>query len=95
MVQQGAAVIEADENELVYEITFDIPDEGVLQMPLGEDRDDTSIPVIALETMRPTTKFRMFDIIQHELAGVWLAINLTTHIHHEQHSYNSERYERT
>ena len=48
-VQQGAAVIEADENELVYEITFDIPDEGVLQMPLGEDRDDTSIPVIALD----------------------------------------------
>jgi len=42
-------VIEADENELVYEITFDIPDEGVLQMPLGEDRDDTSIPVIALD----------------------------------------------
>jgi hypothetical protein len=33
----------------VYEITFDIPDEGVLQMPLGEDRDDTSIPVIALD----------------------------------------------
>ena len=49
VVQQGAAVIEADENELVYEITFDIPDEGVLQMPLGEDRDDTSIPVIALD----------------------------------------------
>jgi len=42
-------VIKADENELVYEITFDIPDEGVLQMPLGEDRDDTSIPVIALD----------------------------------------------
>ena len=48
-VQQGAAVIEADENELVYEITFDIPDEGVLQLPLGEDRDDTSIPTIALD----------------------------------------------
>ena len=42
-------MIEADENELVYEITFDIPDEGVLQMPLGEDRDDTFIPVIALD----------------------------------------------
>jgi hypothetical protein len=33
----------------VYEITFDIPDEGLLQMPLGEDKDDTSIPVIALD----------------------------------------------
>jgi hypothetical protein len=28
---------------------FDIPDEGVLQMSLGEDRDETSIPVIALD----------------------------------------------
>jgi hypothetical protein len=35
--------------KLVYEITFDIPDEGVLQISLGEDRDDTSIPVLALD----------------------------------------------
>jgi len=33
----------------VYEITFDIPDEGLLQVPVGEDRDNTSIPVIALD----------------------------------------------
>ncbi len=33
----------------MYEITFDVPDEGLLQMPLGEDRDDTSVPVIALD----------------------------------------------
>ena len=52
-VQQGAAVIEADENKLVYKITFDIPDKRVLQMPLGEDRDDTSIPVIALDDKAP------------------------------------------
>jgi hypothetical protein len=48
-VQRGAAVIDADEDEIVYEITFEVPDEGLLQMPLGEDRDDTSIPVIALD----------------------------------------------
>jgi hypothetical protein len=48
-VQRGAAVIEADEDELVYEITFDVPDEGLLQVPLGEDRDNTSILVIALD----------------------------------------------
>jgi hypothetical protein len=46
-VQRGAAVIETNENELVYEIMFDIPDERILQIPFGEDRDDTSIPVIA------------------------------------------------
>ena len=28
---------------------FDVPDEGVFQLPLREDRDDTSIPVIALD----------------------------------------------
>ena len=49
MIQRGVAVIDADENELVYEITFDVPDKGVLQLPLGEERDDTSIPVIALD----------------------------------------------
>ena len=49
MVQRGAAVVEANEDKLVYEIMFDIPDERLLQVPLGEDRDDTSIPVIALE----------------------------------------------
>ncbi len=49
VVQQGAGVVEADEDELVYDITFDVPDEGFLQVPLGEDRDDTSIPVIALD----------------------------------------------
>jgi hypothetical protein len=47
-VQGGAALVEANENELVYEITSDVPDKGLLQLPLGEDRDDTSIPVIAL-----------------------------------------------
>ena len=38
-------------DKLVYEITFDIPYEGLLQvpLPLGEDKDDTSIPVIALD----------------------------------------------
>ena len=49
VVQRGAAVVEANEDKLVYEITFDVPDKGLLQMPLGEDRDDTSIPVIALD----------------------------------------------
>jgi len=48
VVQRGAAVIEADEDELAYEITFNVPDEGLLQVPLGED-NDTSIPVIALD----------------------------------------------
>ena len=94
-VQRGAAVIEADENELVYEITFDIQTKGFSKCLLG--RTETTHPFRSLlwTTTRPTTKSRTFDVIQNKLAGVWSAINLTTHKHHEQHSYNSERYERT
>jgi len=43
-VQRSAALIEADENELVCEIMSQM--KGFSK--LGEDRDDTSIPVIAL-----------------------------------------------
>jgi len=83
----------------VYKITFDVPDKGLLQeVPLGDDRDDTSIPAIAPMT-KPTMRLRAtpqtFDVIRHELAGVWSAINLTTHTHHEQHFCNSEWCERT
>jgi hypothetical protein len=46
--QRGANLVEADEDELVYEIAFELPDEGLLPMPLGDGRDNTSIPVIAL-----------------------------------------------
>ena len=48
MVQRGAALVEANEDKLVYEIAFDIPDEGFCQLPLGEVRNNTSTPVIAL-----------------------------------------------
>ena len=48
VVQQGAALVEANEDELVYETTFDIPDKGQCQLPLGEAGNDTFTPVIAL-----------------------------------------------
>ena len=32
VVQQGAALVEADEDKLMYEITFDIPDKGLRQI---------------------------------------------------------------
>jgi hypothetical protein len=40
-VQQGAALVEANKNELVYIITFDVPDKGLLQLPL-EERTETT-----------------------------------------------------
>ena len=42
-VQQGAALVEANENEneLVYVITFKVPDKGLLQLPL-EERTETT-----------------------------------------------------
>ncbi len=55
------AVIEADEDKIVYEITFDLPNavlpaEGQfqLQMPLGNDREDTTIaPIVPVDTDAP------------------------------------------
>jgi hypothetical protein len=46
--RRGAVLTKDDEDELVYKITFDIPDKGLCQLPLGEDRNNTSTPVIAL-----------------------------------------------
>ncbi len=47
------AVVEANEDEIVYEITFDLPDVGLpgegqsqLEVPLSNDRDDTTIAAI-------------------------------------------------
>jgi hypothetical protein len=48
--RQGPALVEADEDEIVYEITFDPPDAGLappdpdIMLPLGDNRDDTTEP---------------------------------------------------
>ena len=42
----------------MYEITFNVPDERLLQVPLGDDRDDTFIPVIALNDDKTHTKIQ-------------------------------------
>ncbi len=48
--RQGPALVEADEDEIVYEITFDPPDAGLappdpdIMLPLGDNRDDTTKP---------------------------------------------------
>jgi hypothetical protein len=49
---RGAALVEADENEIVYEITFDLPDAGLVPpdprdlLPFGDNRDDTTEPAV-------------------------------------------------
>ncbi len=47
------AVVEPDEDEIVYEITFGLPNEGLpgegqsqIEVPLGNDQDDTTIAAI-------------------------------------------------
>jgi hypothetical protein len=55
------AVIKANKDKIVYKITFDLPDTGLpaqcqsqLQMPLGNDRDDTTItPIVPVDTDAP------------------------------------------
>ncbi len=56
-----SAVVEADEDKIVYEITFDLPDAGLpgegqsqLQVPLGNDWDNTTIaPIVLVDTDAP------------------------------------------
>jgi hypothetical protein len=48
---RGPAVVEADDNKIIYEITFDLPDEGLLAADQGaqlaDTRDDTiDIPIV-------------------------------------------------
>ncbi len=48
----GPALVEEDEDKIVYKIMFDLPDAGIptanadLQVPLGDDRDDTAAAAI-------------------------------------------------
>ncbi len=48
------AVIESNEDELVYEVTFELPDAGLVpitdnfDVPLGYDRDDTLVAPIVV-----------------------------------------------
>jgi hypothetical protein len=50
--RQGLALVEANEDKIVYEITFDLPDAGLptanadLQVPLGDDRDNTAAAAV-------------------------------------------------
>jgi hypothetical protein len=49
---QGAALVEADDDEIIYEITFDLPDAGLVPpgppdlLPLGDNHDDTAEPAV-------------------------------------------------
>jgi hypothetical protein len=56
----GPAMVEANEDELVYELTFDLPDAGLgptqgnQTMILGEDRNDNTPITIAQDTDSPS-----------------------------------------
>jgi hypothetical protein len=50
--RQGPVLVKANEDKIVYKITFDLPDAGLpnanadLQVPLGDDRDNTAAVAI-------------------------------------------------
>jgi hypothetical protein len=62
------AVIEANEDKIVYKITFDLPDAGLpgegqsqLQVPLGNNRDDTTIaPIVPVDTDAPEAPLQCY-----------------------------------
>ncbi len=51
------AVIESDEDELMYEVTFELPDSGLVPIadnfavPLGDDRDNTLVAPIVVDNI--------------------------------------------
>jgi hypothetical protein len=47
--QREVPLVDGDEDQLVYEVAVDLPDEGLVEVPLGDDRDDTSDLVITPE----------------------------------------------
>ncbi len=62
------AVVEADEDKIVYKITFDLPGAGLpgegqsqLQVPLGNDQDDTTIaPIVPADTDAPEAPLQRY-----------------------------------
>jgi hypothetical protein len=81
------AVIESNEDELVYEVTFKLPDAGLFPLPtillshLGTTATIPSLPPL-LSTMLTLCRTRLPHAIRHELAGVQSAVNHTTHLPH-------------
>ena len=49
------AIVKANEDKIVYEITFDLPEAGLpapaLDLPLGDNRNDMIIPPIMQDNM--------------------------------------------
>jgi hypothetical protein len=76
------ALVEADEDELVYDINFDVSDE----VPLGDDGDDTPIPVISLNEDETHNEIQdeSEDVRRYPTRARRSAIgnHLTTHTHH-------------
>ncbi len=62
------AVVEADDDNIVYKITFDLPNAGLpgegqsqLQVPLGNNRDDTTIaPIVPVDTDAPEAPLQCY-----------------------------------
>ena len=65
------AVIEADNDELVYELTFDLPDAGLAPppinpaVPLGENRNDQGHVIIPEDTDDPQSDGRRYPTRAH------------------------------
>jgi hypothetical protein len=51
-IARGPAIVEAEADKIVYELTFDLPDAGLpppdaaLHVPLGDDRNDALVPAM-------------------------------------------------
>ncbi len=60
---QGPALVEADEDEIVYKITFDLPDAGLVPpdpcdlLPLGDNRNDMTKPAVIPQDIKEGCRY--------------------------------------
>ncbi len=82
----GPALAEADDDEIVYEITFNLPDTGLdgELLFLMTPQHPTPTGAIRYSTW-PTRLLRLqlINVIQIDLAGVWSGISPMTPTHQE------------
>ncbi len=80
-------VIESNEDELVYEVTFKLPDAGLV--PIADNLLSRSGTIAMTPSSPPLSstiltlcRTRLPHATRHELAGVQLAVNHTTNLPH-------------
>ena len=90
----GPCIVEAEPDKIMYDITFDLPDAGLIPGAIQPVFDAESAQILLHRFLQiPLQRFptTIPGDIQHDLAGVWWTISRTTLLHQECNSCNLEK----